>query len=158
MGNFLKILIAIVVVGLVGWFGYKMVRKFTHADLKEYSAKNKENTKNFTDLIEKGNYVEARKLVDEWNNRPLEKITRAQVADLVSQGNFDMAAQVANEDKGPWGESFYYTIYYEFIFDNLTKIYNEQGESRLLYALSSMSYPVNEEDDGYIKYSNGRLE
>ena len=110
-------------------------------------------------LIEEREYVEARSKLGSYDSEEitreercdlLERISRAQIADLVFQGNFDMAAQIANEDKDINGNSFYYRVYYECVF--------EQGEEKLLYALSSISYPVNEEDDGYIKYSNSRLE
>ncbi len=80
------------------------------------------------------------------------KVCRAQVADLISQGNYDMAAQIANEDK------FYYEVYFESVFDNLTKIYTEQGEDKLLYILSNVTYPIDNEDNGWNKYSNSRLE
>lgn len=114
-----------------------------------------------TELIEQRNYVEARKKIKSsymLGPEELELVSKAQVADLVFEGNFDLAAQIANEDVGSYGHTLYYKVYYECVFDNLVKIYTEQGEDKLLYALSTISYPVNGEDNGYIKYSNGRLE
>ena len=108
------------------------------------------NEAELTELIEKGDFVGARKIAESYDQR--EKVCRAQVADLISQGNYDMAAQIANE------ENFYYKVYFENVFDNLTKIYTEQGEDKLLYILSNVTYPVDDEDNGYNKYSNSRLE
>lgn len=109
-----------------------------------------DNEAELTELIEKGDFVGARKIADGYDQKM--KVCRAQVADLISQGNYDMAAQIANEDK------FYYEVYFESVFDNLTKIYTEQGEDKLLYILSNVTYPIDNEDNGWNKYSNSRLE
>lgn len=93
------------------------------------------------DLMEKGDFVAARKIANQPEH--ISKVVKAQVSDLISKGNFDMASQIAKEEN-------YYIHYYDGVVDHLTQIYMEQGESKLLYALSIMTFPVNKEEQyGY---------
>lgn len=84
------------------------------------------------DLIEQGDYIQAKKLAPSSSDR--KNVTSAQVSDLIRQGRFDLAAEIAKEDE-------YYITYYDGVFNHLAQIYNDQGAENLFYALSLISFP-----------------
>lgn len=125
------------------------IAKGDYDKAREYAAKGlyddmaRVDEAQINDLVEKGDFVTARKIAKE--SEHISKVVKAQVSDLISKGNFDMASQIAKEEN-------FYVHYYDGVVDHLTQIYEEQGESKLLYALSIMTFPVNEchRGDGYV--------
>ena len=100
------------------------------------------------DCIEKGDFNKARQL-----NKKLEyggmtnKICRAQVASLIDEGQFNIAADIAKEDMN-------YGVYYVSLMGKLVSLYdtNPQG---LMLALSSINFPTSscEWDDDLYRFS-----
>ena len=93
-----------------------------------------------TDLIEQGDYIKAKKVAAKMQSYEAEnRVTNAQVLDLIDQGRFDLASDIAKEDE-------YYISFFNGIIDHLTKLYNQQGGEKLLYAMSLVSFPDTNSD------------
>lgn len=92
-----------------------------------------------TELIEKGDYIQARKLAAKRQSYDADhRVTNAQVLDLINQGRFDLASDIAKEDE-------YYISFYNGLIDHLSKLYNEYGGEKVIYALSIINYPDTKE-------------
>lgn len=89
-------------------------------------------SKSVQKLIEQGDYAKAREKA--YYSSDKELITNAQVSDLIGQGEFDLAAQISSEDHN-------LGAYFFGVIDHLAKIYTDQGEGKLLYAMSLLSFP-----------------
>lgn len=96
------------------------------------------NRNGFVDSLEKGDFVKARKLAESYADK--KKVTNAQVNDLISKGQFDLAVEIAKEDN-------YYLTYFNGVIDHLPKIYTDQGRDKLLYAMSLINYPDTKSRD-----------
>ena len=100
------------------------------------------------DLIEQGDYVAAKKVAQSGSYNDIKLVTNAQVNDLISQGRFDIAAEVAKEDG-------LYITYFDGIINHLSQIYIEHGGNKLLYAMSLVVYPDTK--DKYLPDYWGRI-
>ena len=98
-----------------------------------------DTTNEVTELIEQGDYIAAKKAAESGSTDDKRRVTNAQVSDLITQGRFDIAADVAKEDG-------FYITYYDGIINHLSQIYTDQGGDKLLYALSLVTYPDPKED------------
>lgn len=124
MWKFLKICL-FVVLGLIGLIVLILIIDDNKQKNTELKVK---------DLIEKGDYVTAKKIAASGTIDDKKLVTNAQVNDLISQGRFDIAAEVAREDG-------LYITFFDGIINHLSQIYIEQGGDKLLYAMSLLNYP-----------------
>lgn len=99
--------------------------------------KSKNNLAKIEDLIEQEDFVEAKKLSKKIKGydryEVTDKVVRAQISSLIDDGQFDIAADVANE------ESRYY-MYYDLLLMKLIPLYdtNKQG---MFIALAQLKTP-----------------
>ena len=86
--------------------------------------------------IENGDFTKARQL-----NKKLEyggmimKICRAQVSELIDEGEFYLAADIAKEDTD-------YGVYYVILMGKLVQLYDKNPQG-LMAALASVNFPTN---------------
>lgn len=100
------------------------------------SKESKNNSLKIEDLIERGDFIEAKKLAksSEYGGREMmTKVLKAQVSTLVDRGDFSLASDVAKEE----GQ---YSLYFNTMLEKLVPLY-ESNKQGLFMALAQLNIP-----------------
>ena len=130
------------------------------------------STKDVDKLIDQREWDKAYEVASKWYlDLPYSYVMLPHMTDLVLNGDYTIAKQICSEKR-------YMRIYYQAIMNNLERIYDNQGEDKLLYAMASIgrpnidrlpyymdisvggiwSYGPLRDGDDFIKYNNYQLE
>ena len=99
--------------------------------------KSKGNSLKIEDLIEQGDFIEAKKLAKSsefGGDEMLTKVVKAQVSTLVDRGDLSLASDVAKEDGR-------YSIYFDVLLERLVPLY-ESNKQGLFMALAQLNFPA----------------
>lgn len=100
------------------------------------SKKSKDNSIKIEDLIEQGDFIEAKKLAkssEYGGDEMMTKVVKAQVSTLLDRGDFSLASDVAKEE----GQ---YSIYFNTLLEKLVPLY-ESNKQGLFMALAQLNLP-----------------
>ncbi len=100
------------------------------------SKKSKNNSVRIEDLIEQGDFIEAKKLAktsEYGGDEMMTKVVKAQVSTLLDRGDYSLASDLAKEE----GQ---YSIYFNTLLEKLVPLY-ESNKQGLFIALAQLNIP-----------------
>lgn len=122
------------------------------------SKKSKNNSVKIEDLIEQGDFIEAKKLAktsEYGGERMMEKVVKAQVSSLLDRGDFSLASDVAKEENR-------YSTYFDLLLERMVPLY-ESNKQGLFMALAQLNIPSvggsrkNWDDEGHYTMSESTV-
>lgn len=119
---------------VIGAFVLLMLIVFISDGISEKKSKN--NSVKIEDLIEQGDFIEAKKLAktsEYGGDEMMTKVLKAQVSTLLDRGDFSLASDVAKEE----GQ---YSIYFNSLLEKLVPLY-ESNKQGLFMALAQLNIP-----------------
>ena len=111
------------------------------ATLDKEQAKRDDATEQFEAALEQNNFAKAKELSENLPSKYLRRAVSAEIDYLVSDGNFNLANQIATEHNRP-------DFYYNKIVPNLITIYAKHGAAMTILALSSCVLPTEDKEWG----------
>lgn len=122
------------------------------------SKKSKNNSVKIEDLIEQGDFIEAKKLAktsEYGRDEMMDKVVKAQISSLLDRGDFSLASDVAKEDNR-------YSTYFDLLLERMVPLY-ESNKQGLFMALAQLNIPSvgssreNWDGEGYSDMSESYL-